>query len=139
MKFQDFINRGDVRRTTPDHNLVRSLIAFAKRDILFLESLKIDENSSRTIMVGFYDSLRSILDAIGSLEAFKVYSHYAFVYLLREMGEEILAGKFDRFRKIRNSIKYYGKDISAEETREYVEDIKSMIDYLINKYLAEFK
>jgi len=139
MKFEDFIKKSNVRRATPDRNLVRSLINFAKRDIEFLKNLKIEENSSRTIMVGFYDSLRSLLEAISSLDGYKVYSHEAFVYFLRDRNEDILAEKFDRYRKIRNSIRYYGKDISIEDTKVIVEEIKRMIDYLIGKYLEEFK
>ena len=38
--------------------------------------------------------------------------------------------QFDRFRKIRNKINYYGKDISVEEVKEYSEKIELLIKKL---------
>jgi len=135
MNFEDFIKKGSVRRASPDEAMVKSLIETALLDLKFLNSLDINEMSSRRIMVNYYDALRSILEAVSSLDCYKIYSHEAFTYFLKEKGEDIMARKFDRFRKIRNSINYYGKDIAIEETKENVEDIKKMIDVLINKYL----
>ena len=80
-----------------------------------------------------------ILEAISIIDGFKIYSHEAFTYFLKEKGEEVLSTKFDRFRKIRNSINYYGKDISIEETKENIEEIKEMIKSLIKKYLGDLE
>ena len=90
-------------------------------------------------MTNFYDVLRSILEAVSAIKEYKIYSHEAYVYFLQEIGEELLAIKFDRFRRIRNSINYYGKDISIEETKENIFEIKKMINILIRKYLGELK
>ncbi len=139
MKFEDFIKKGDAKKSSLDIFLIRSLVKTAKKDLEFLNDLKITEKSSRKIMVGYYDILRSILEAIASFDGYKIYSHEAFSYFLNEKGEKILAIKFDRFRKIRNSINYYGQDISIEETKDNVEEIKNMINILINKYLKEYK
>ena len=54
---------------------------------------------------------------------------------IKEKGEDVIALKFDRFRKIRNRINYYGKDISIEEVKEYVPEILIMIKELKEKYL----
>lgn len=136
MKFEDFLRSGSIRRASPDKALIKSLVITAKKDLDFLNELEINEKSSRKIMVGYYDVLRSILEAVSSLNGYKIYSHEAFTYFLNEKGEELLAIKFDRFRIIRNSINYYGQDISVEETKENTEEIKNMIEVLINKYLG---
>jgi len=136
MKFEDFIKEGAVRTSSEDKNLAKSLIRNAKKDLKFLDDLKINEDSSRKIMTNYYDVLRSILEAISAIEGYKIYSHEAFTYFLKENGEEILSVKFDRLRKIRNSINYYGKDISIGETRENIKEIKNMIKTLVKKYLG---
>lgn len=139
MKFENFIDEGQARRATKDILLAKSLLNTAKKDIKFLEDLKISEDSSRKIMTNYYDVLRSVLEAISAIEGYKIYSHEAFTYFLKEKGEDVISIKFDRFRKIRNGINYYGKDISAVETRENVEEIKKIIRILIDKYLKEIK
>ncbi len=88
-------------------------------------------------MSTYYDVLRSILEAISAIDGFKIYAHEAFTFFLREKNEEIFAEKFDRFRRIRNSINYYGKSIGIEEAKETSEEIKQVIKLLIDKYLRE--
>jgi len=101
----------------------------------FLSMINFSEKSARKLVASYYDILRSVLEAISSEKGYKIYLHEAFVYFLKESGEEVLSEKFDRFRRIRNSINYYGKTISVAESKEIVEDIKRAIDYLIKKYL----
>jgi len=134
MKFEDFIKNGNVRRSSKDESLVKSLIRNSKKDLKFLDKIKIDANSSRKLMANYYDVLRSILEAMVLLKKYKVYSHEAFTYFLKENGEEIISIKFDRFRKIRNSINYYGGDITMEDAKENILEIQKIIKYLLSKY-----
>ncbi|MBT3405030.1 hypothetical protein HN832_03855 [archaeon] len=139
MRFEDFIKRGLVRRGSQDFNLAKSLIKTAESDLKFLSKLKIDKNSSRKIMSNYYDVLRSILEAISAWEGYKIYSHEAFAYFLKEKGEENLSLKFDRFRQVRNKINYYGEDISVEETEANILEIKNMVQELKKKYFKNLK
>ena len=139
MNFTDFINEGKVRRSSIDKELVKSLLSGINTDLKFLDKIKIDEISARKLMVGYYDTLRSLLEAIASTEGYKIYSHEAFTFYLKEKGENILAEKFDRFRKIRNAINYYGKDIDVEECRENIKSMINVLNSLKNKYLKDLK
>jgi len=139
MRFEDFIEKGLVRKTSKDKSLVRALLQNSKKDIEFLNGLKINEKSVRKIMTNFYDVLRSVLEAVSVIKGYKIYSHEAYIYFLKEIKENLLAIKFDRFRRIRNSINYYGKDISIEETKENIYEIKKMINILIKKYLGKLE
>lgn len=135
MNFEDFVKMGLIRAAKREVQFVKSIIKNADIDLDFLKKLKIDEISSRTIMIRYYDTLRVILEAISANKGYKIYSHEAFTYLLKEMKEDIISIKFDRFRKIRNGLMYYGKNISPEETRENTEEILKMINILKKKYL----
>ncbi len=138
MKLNDFIEKGQVRKASKDIALVKSLISTAENDLKFLDNLEINDNSARKIMSNYYDVLRSIVEAISVLEGYKVYSHEAFTYFLKEKEEELISLKFDRFRKIRNGINYYGKDISVKEVKENVKEMIKLIKDLKTKYLSEF-
>lgn len=139
MKFKEYIKKGEVRIATPDKSLARSLLKTAENDLGFLKSLKIDKKSSRKIMSNYYDVLRSILEAISSIKGYKIYSHKAFTYFLKEIKEDLMSKKFERLRKIRNSINYYGKNISIKETQKNVQEINKIINNLIKKYLKDLK
>lgn len=139
MSFEDFIKSNDVRIASKDELLAKSLVKTAEKDLKFLENLEINENSSRKIMTNYYDVLRSVLEAMAAIKGLKIYNHEAFTYFLKEIGEEGISEKFDRFRKIRNRINYYGKDIAPEEANDSKEEIKKLIKLLINKYLKELR
>lgn len=134
MRFDDFLKQGFARVAKKDENLAKALFITSKRDLIFLERTKIDGFSSRKILSGYYDVLRNLLEAIAALNGFKIYSHEAFTFYLKEIGEETISIKFDRLRKLRNRINYYGQLVSIEEAKENVKEMKEIIDFLINKY-----
>ncbi len=133
MKFDDFITKGMVRKASIDEQLIKSITETSELDLRFLDGLKIDKLSSRKIFTNYYDVLRSILEACALKAGYKVYSHEAFTFFLKDGREEELAKKFDRFRHIRNKINYYGKDISPEEVAQYKTDIIKLINEIKSK------
>ena len=137
MNLQDFIKSGKVKRVEVDNSKIKSIKELTEQDLEYLNNQKITTISSRKLIVGYYDSLRSILEAIVLKKGYKIYEHEAYKYLLKEINEESNAEKFDRLRKIRNSINYYGKSISIEEAKEIIGEIKKLIRYFIDKYLGE--
>ena len=128
MKFEDFIKNGQVKDVSKDVQLAKALVSTADQDMSFLNSLTVNTLSSRKIISNYYDVLRSLLEADASLDGFKIYSHEAFTYYLIKNGEENHAREFERFRKIRNSINYYAKQISIEEAEDITYDIKALIE-----------
>jgi len=128
MKFEDFIKNGIIRKTTPDLQMANSIIQNVFKDLKFLEEIKITELSKRKLVSNYYDSLRSLLEAISLLKGYKIYSHEAFTYFLKDyLNKNILSLKFDRFRKIRNALNYYGKSLQLNEAKEIILEIKEMI------------
>jgi len=102
----------------------------------FLNEIKITQKSARKTMSNYYDCLRAVIEAMAALDGIKSYSHEAFTFYLKENKKEsILSEKFDRLRKIRNGIEYYGKEISEEEVKDHKKEILKIIEALRNKYL----
>ncbi len=137
MNLNDFIEKGQVKKADKDISLAKSLVSTAENDLIFLKNSEINKYSARKIMTGYYDILRSILEAISILNGYKIYSHEAFTYFLKQINENLIANKFDRLRKIRNGINYYGKDISIEEVKENTKEIIKLITELKNKYFKD--
>src|SRR3989344_212841 len=127
MNFDDFIKEGKVRSTEKNESLIKSIRDSAEGDLKFFKEIEIEEKSARKIVSNFYDILRSFLEAFALSKGYKIYSHEAFTSFLIKIGENDFAEKFDRFRRIRNKINYYGKDVSVEEAGEYIKEIKVLI------------
>ena len=123
MRFADFIKDGKVRLASKDISLAKSLLKSTLNEIKFLNKLKLADESASTLMKSYYDILRKILEAFSAIEGYKVYSHEAFTYFLKEKGEDVLSIKFERFRKIRNGLNYYGTTISSKEARDIINDM----------------
>src|SRR3989344_6276375 len=102
MNFQDFIDKGIVRKGSPDVSLAKSLITMSENHIETIKSIEVTDKTASTVMSDYYEALREIVEAICAVKGYKVYSHEAFTYFLKENGEGLIADKFDRFRKIRN-------------------------------------
>ena len=135
MKFQDFIDSQKVRKGDPDIQVAKSLIKMSDSHIKSLQQLEITETTAATVMTTYYEALREIVEAIAINEGYKVYSHEAFTSFLKEKNEELISSKFDRFRKIRNNINYYGKSIDADSVKENKNEIEKIIKELKEKFL----
>lgn len=136
MMFEDFIKNRKVRKAESDISLAKSLIAMSAYQLAFASSVKITNENASPILVNYYEALRQICEAICAKNGFKVYSHEAFtIYLKEKLGEERIAETFDRLRKLRNGINYYGEQVSSSETAAAATDVKKLINALKMKYL----
>lgn len=137
MSFERFIEEGKVRRAQPDIQLARSLISMSDKKIATMQKLEINDTTASTIMSNIYEALREIVESIAAKDGYKVYSHEAYTYYLKEKGEAVIAEKFDRYRKIRNGIHYYGKDIESLSVVSGTDDILKAISTLKAKFLQD--
>ena len=134
MNIEDFIKEGKVLVVEKNESLIKSLVKTADEYYRFLNGMKIDDISARKLVSNFYDILRALLEAFALSKGYKIYSHEAFTYFLKEIQEDLLAKKFDRFRRIRNDINYYGKDVSIIEAEDNINEIKLLIKTIRGKF-----
>ena|SRR3989338_1279610 len=114
-EFEYFIARRDVKKQAPDVNLSKAAI---KESAERLESFKnlSEKISHKYILENAYEAMREAADSLLYMEGFKSFSHEASIAYLAEKGfsgQDI--AEFDRFRKIRNGIKYYGEGCEQED------------------------
>jgi uncharacterized protein (UPF0332 family) len=117
-----------VKNIKPDINLVKSLIKSAEKRLKSQELLELNDTTSESKVSLCYDALRELLEALAILKGFKVYNHECYCAFLKEvMKESTLGDYFDKQRKIRNSINYYGDEISVDEAKAVITQIKDLI------------
>lgn len=136
MKWDDFVRQRKVKKTIVDREKAKSLVLMSKEVISLFDSIKITESTASSVASNYYEALREVVEAVTLLHGWNVYSHEAFTAFLNEIvSEELISRKFDRFRKIRNRINYYGKKVSPKECEELKRDAHFLINLLSKKYL----
>ena len=75
-----------------------------------------------------YDALRELLKCLALENGFKIYNHECYSAFLKEilkLSEE--ADLFNKLRRIRNGINYYGRDVNKDEAKQIINDLKVLI------------
>ncbi len=131
-----FVEKKVVRKATPDLELAKSLIKMSDARLQFLQKQEIDSSSASVIASEYYEAVREVCEAILAVRGFKVYSHEVITSFLSEiLKDDYSSATFDRYRKIRNGINYYGKQIAREEAEKASSEIRQLIKSLKSKYL----
>ena len=124
-----------VKEIKADNNLVNSLIKSSNKKFISSERLELDETTASTKISIIYESLRELLEATAIAKGFKIYNHECFCSFLDEIcNEKNLSKEFDRFRKIRNQINYYGKDIPVGDALILIKEIIKLRKNILEKY-----
>jgi len=136
--FDIFLAQGDVKKTSQDIELAKSLIKDMEERLDKSKLLDINV-FPKIIFENIYDALRDFCDAILALNGFKSYSHQASIYYLLKKGFDISVVKeLDQFRYKRNGSKYYGVPISvgeAKDIEQFYKRIKKKIDEVLKELL----
>ena len=140
MNWEECKNKGFVKVAYLDEELVKSLLGSSKDKFISAERLELDNVTSSSKIALYYDSLREILEALAIKKGFKIYNHECFTCFLSELCHEIdVSYDFDKFRKIRNRVNYYGKRIPLTEAELVIVGIIDMRKKLLKHYFNNSK
>lgn len=118
-----------------DKNLINSLIKSSKNKMDSANSMNLNEVTTSSKISLIYDSLREILEALALKEGFKIYNHECFCSFLMEIcKEEKFSREFNEFRKIRNQINYYAKEVSIEEAQIFIKEMIELKEKILKNY-----
>ena len=134
-EFEYFVRKGDVKKQKPDINLSKATFKESMERLEFSKSL-LNVKKSKYILENAYESMREAADSLLYIDGFKSFSHEAsIVYLAKKGFNEGDIMELDRFRKIRNGIKYYGEDCEESDAQlavkladKIVHKVKNLID-----------
>jgi len=124
-----------IKEINIDENLISSLLKSSRAKLESARRLELDEVTASTKISIVYESLREVLEALAIRKGFKIYNHECFCAFLDELCKDNLSSnEFNRFRKIRNQINYYGKQIPVNEAKIIIEEIILLRNKIINKF-----
>ncbi len=137
MNFNFCINEGKVKRVIKNNIRAKSLFKSGIQAIETAKIIPLKDTTFKTIFRELYEGLREYCEAIGYLDGYKFLDHESISYFLRDnLKEIVISNKFDRYRKLRNGINYYGEDIDVETIKEALIEIPQLIKSL-EKYSKE--
>ena len=135
-EFEYFIAKGEVKKQKPDANLSKATLKESIERLKFSKKL-VNKAKAKYVLENAYESMREASDSLLYIDGFKSFSHEAsIVYLFKKGFSENEIMEFDRFRKIRNGIKYYGEDCEESDAQlaiKLAEQIVKKIKGIIGK------
>ena len=135
MDFSSCIKNRLVKKISVDNNLINSLIKSSAKKFKSQKKLELDNDTAASKISLAYDALRELLEALAISEGYKIYNHECYTSFLKQIIKESdLGDKFDKFRRVRNDINYYGKDISATEAKPLIGEMAGYIEELKGKF-----
>ncbi len=124
MDWEECKEKRFIKEVVKDEYLIGSLMKSSKKRLESSKRLKLDGVTASSKISLIYESIREILEAYGIKKGFKIYNHECFCAFLDEIcKDKISSEEFDRFRKIRNQINYYGREIPIEEAKIIIKDL----------------
>ncbi len=131
MSFKESLIIGKVKRVITNKIRASSLFDSSIQAIETAKTIPLNTRTSKSILRELYEGLREYCEAIGYLNGYKFLDHESITYFLKEiLQENTLSIKFDRYRKLRNGINYYGESINIETVKESLIEIPKIIEGL---------
>ncbi|MBI5392688.1 hypothetical protein HZA96_02355 [Candidatus Woesearchaeota archaeon] len=126
MDWKECINKRIVKDVKEDKNLILSTREIAEMKIQSAEALADKYYIGKITLL--YDALRESLEALALEKGYKIYNHECYTSFLKEVLHlSYEADLFDKLRKIRNGINYYGKKASESEAKQIILDLHLLI------------
>lgn len=131
MSFENSLIEGKAKKVAPNRIRAFSLFKSSIQAIETAKVIRLNPGSSKSVLRELYEGLREYCEAIGYLKGYKFQDHESITYFLKDvLKEHSISAKFDRYRKLRNGINYYGEDIDIATVKEASEEIPAIIKEL---------
>ncbi|MGC9777671.1 MAG: hypothetical protein HZR80_00345 [Candidatus Heimdallarchaeota archaeon] len=113
-----------VKTIKVDSNLIKSLVKESAKKLRTQNQILLSDESASSKITLAYDAVRMVLDAVAIKCGYKIYNHECFRAFLKEvLKESSLGDEFDKYRKIRNAINYYGKEVLAVVSEKIISEL----------------
>ncbi len=131
MNFEKSLTDGKAKKVMPNSIRASSLFKSSIQAIETAKVIQLNPNALKSVLRELYEGLREYCEAIGYLKGYKFLDHESIGYFLRDMlREQSVFTKFDRYRRLRNGINYYGEDIDVETVKEAIIEIPELVTRL---------
>ncbi len=133
MDLDECIKKKLVKDVSVDINRIKSIREIANIKIESASILPKEHYISKITL--YYDALREFLECIALEKGYKIYNHECYTAFLKEiLNESDLGDSFDKLRKIRNGINYYGQKVDLNEANHIIAEINKLINFFKSGY-----
>jgi len=131
MNFENSLTEGKTKKVMPNRIRASSLFTSSIQAIETAKIIQLNSKTLKSILRELYEGLREYCEAIGYLKGYKFLDHESIGYFLRDvLKEPSVSVKFDRYRRLRNGINYYGENVDIETVKEAVTEIPKLVKEL---------
>jgi len=129
MKFEECVEEGSVVKISKDMRRSRSLLRIAEDRLKYLDKEKITKLNSNFILEQYYSAFIEIIHSLALKRGYKILNHLCLKSFIEEvLSKPKIAEKFDKFRKIRNNLVYYGIKVDSTVAKKRINEIKDLIN-----------
>lgn len=126
MDWKECVKKRIIKDVKEDNNLLKSSRKIAKIKIESADILPDNLYIGKITLL--YDALRESLECIALEKGYKIYNHECYNAFIKEiLGMSKEGDLFDRLRRIRNGINYYGEMVLEENSKQIIADLKKLI------------
>ncbi|MBM3303991.1 MAG: hypothetical protein FJY76_02750 [Candidatus Aenigmarchaeota archaeon] len=136
MTWDECIRDGWAKASFRDVQRAKSLIGVSSRREKFVKRSVVDDVSAISLFCDMYESLLGLCQAMAFMEGFNILNHVCVTSFLEKQGLPDIARDFDRFRKLRNGLNYYGRLLDANFVRKTLGEMRSS-ESRLRKLMAE--
>jgi len=131
MNFETSLENGKAKKVMPNRIRAASLQKSSLEAIETAKNIPLTTKTAKTILRELYEGLREYCEALGFINGYKFLDHQTITFFLKDkLKEDLLSKRFDRYRKLRNGINYYGNDIDLETVKEALVEIPKLVQRL---------
>ncbi len=128
MTIEDALADGKIRIVAKNKARARSLIKAAEESLEVIKEIPVHQKSSKTILRDLYECLRQTAEAKAFEHGYKSETHESLTEIIRDvLRKPKIALSFDKLRRLRNGINYYGDDVDIETVKHYLEEVPKMM------------
>lgn len=129
-EFEYYIESGQVKEKSSSPSEARSLRVQARERFKHrVQDEELTRKNSTFLFEDAYEALRQYLQSFMAEDGYKPYSHEALIAYSKENDflSKSETNRLDRYRKIRNDIRYRGETAQKERTAEIIELAQDII------------
>ncbi|MFH1801926.1 MAG: hypothetical protein ABH864_00575 [archaeon] len=137
MDFENSVKAGYAKVVETNLNRAKSLVRSAEQAIETAKQIPLKETSLKSVFRELYEGLRQYCEAIGFIKGYKFESHEVITYFLKDvLNEGKISERFDRYRKLRNGVNYYGNEIDVSTVKDAMVEVSEIV-VVLKKYLKK--
>jgi len=126
MDWKGCLKTRTAKEVKSDLNLIKSTKEIAEIKVTSANALPKELFIGKITLL--YDALREYLESAALMNHYKIYNHECYTAFIKEILKlPREAELFDKLRKVRNGINYYGRNVSEEEAEEILNGLLSLI------------